>query len=48
METNSRPEATASPVKQGQYSPRKRKDTTPKVNPQLAVEWKKAANLRCL
>ena len=26
METNSRPEATASPVKQGQYSPRKRKD----------------------
>lgn len=24
--------------KQGQYSPRKRKDTTPKVNPQLAVE----------
>ena len=38
METNSRPEATASPVKQGQYSPRKRKDTTPKVNPQLAVE----------
>lgn len=38
METNSRPEATASPVKQGQYSPRKRKDATPKVNPQLAVE----------
>ncbi|KAB4189022.1 hypothetical protein GAX98_22265 [Phocaeicola vulgatus] len=38
METNSRPEAAASPVKQGQYSPRKRKDTTPKVNPQLAVE----------
>lgn len=38
METNSRPEATASPIKQGQYSPRKRKDTTPKVNPQLAVE----------
>lgn len=38
METNSRPEATASPVKQGQYSPRKRKDTTPKVNPQLAVD----------
>ena len=24
--------------KQGQYSPRKRKDTTPKVDPQLAVE----------
>ena len=24
--------------RQGQYSPRKRKDTTPKVNPQLAVE----------
>ena len=24
METNSRPEATASPVKQGQYSPRKK------------------------
>lgn len=24
--------------KQGQYSPRKRKDSTPKVNPQLAVE----------
>ena len=24
--------------KQGQYSPRKKKDTTPKVNPQLAVE----------
>ena len=38
METNSRPEAAPSPVKQGQYSPRKRKDTTPKVNPQLAVE----------
>ena len=37
METNSRPEVAASPVKQGQYSPRKRKDTTPKVNPQLAV-----------
>lgn len=27
-----------STYKQGQYSPRKRKDTTPKVNPQLAVE----------
>lgn len=37
METNSLPEA-ASTSKQGQYSPRKRKDTTPKVNPQLAVE----------
>ena len=32
------PEAAASNVKQGQYSPRKRKDTTPRVNPQLAVE----------
>lgn len=38
METNSRSEVAASPVKQGQYSPRKRKDTAPKVNPQLAVE----------
>lgn len=38
METNSRPEAATSPVKQGQYSPRKRKDTAPKVNPQLAIE----------
>ena len=38
METNSHPEAAASNVKQGQYSPRKRKDTTPRVNPQLAVE----------
>ena len=37
METNSRPEATYT-VKQGQYSPRRRKDTTPRVNPQLAVE----------
>lgn len=37
METNSRPEATST-VKQGQYSPRRRKDTTPRVNPQLAVE----------
>ena len=36
METNSHPEAAASTVKQGQYSPRKRKDTAPKVNPQLA------------
>ena len=33
METNSHPEAAASNVKQGQYSPRKRKDTTPRVNP---------------
>ena len=32
------PEAAASNVKQGQYSPRKRKDTAPRVNPQLAVE----------
>ena len=32
METNSHPEAAASNVKQGQYSPRKRKDTTPRVN----------------
>ena len=31
METNSHPEAAASTVKQGQYSPRKRKDTAPKV-----------------
>ena len=38
METNSHPEAVASTVKQGQYSPRKRKDTAPKVNPQLAIE----------
>ena len=38
METNSHPEAAASNVKQGQYSHRKRKDTTPRVNPQLAVE----------
>ena len=38
METNSHPEAAASNVKQGQYSPRKRKDTAPRVNPQLAVE----------
>lgn len=37
METNSHPEAAASNVKQGQYSPGK-KDTTPRVNPQLAVE----------
>ena len=38
MERNSHPEAVASTVKQGQYSPRKRKDTAPKVNPQLAIE----------
>jgi hypothetical protein len=38
METNSHPEGESSTVKQGQYSPRKRKDTTPRVNPQLAVE----------
>ena len=25
-------------IRQGQYSPRKRKDTAPKVNPQLAIE----------
>ena len=37
METNSRPEKEVSTSKQGQYRPR-RKDTTPKVNPQLAVE----------
>lgn len=37
METNSRPEKEFSTSKQGQYRPR-RKDTTPKVNPQLAVE----------
>lgn len=38
METNSHPEGESFTVKQGQYSPRKRKDTTPRVNPQLAVE----------
>lgn len=37
METNSRPEKEVSTSKQGQYQPRRR-DTTPKVNPQLAVE----------
>ena len=37
METNSRPEKEVSTSKQGQYRPR-RKDTAPKVNPQLAVE----------
>ena len=38
METNSHPEAAASNVKQGQYSPRKRKDTTPRVNETEIVE----------
>ena len=38
METNSHTEGEYSTVKKGQYSPRKRKDTTPRVNPQLAVE----------
>ncbi len=38
METNSNPKTEDYTYKQGQYSPRKRKDTTPKVNPQLAVE----------
>lgn len=40
METNSNPKPKTEDFtyKQGQYSPRKRKDTTPKVNPQLAVE----------
>lgn len=37
METNSRPEKEVSTSKQGQYRPRRR-DTTPKVNPQLAIE----------
>ena len=39
METPSNPKTEDYTYKQGQYSPRKRKDTTPKVNPQLAV-WK--------
>lgn len=38
METFSNPKTEDYTYKQGQYSPRKRKDTTPKVNPQLAVE----------
>ena len=38
METPSSPKTEDYTYKQGQYSPRKRKDTTPKVNPQLAVE----------
>lgn len=38
METPSNPKTEDYTYKQGQYNPRKRKDTTPKVNPQLAVE----------
>ena len=38
METPSNPKTEDYTYKQGQYSTRKRKDTTPKVNPQLAVE----------
>ena len=38
METPSNPKTEDYTYKQGQYSPRKKKDTTPKVNPQLAVE----------
>lgn len=38
METPSNPKTENYTYKQGQYSPRKRKDTTPKVNSQLAVE----------
>ena len=38
METPSNPKTEDYTYKQGQYSPRKRKDITPKVNPQLAVE----------
>lgn len=38
MGTNSHPEAASSNIKQGQYSPRKRKNTAPKVNSQLAIE----------
>ena len=38
METPSNPKTEDYTYKQGQYSPRKRTDTTPKVNPQLAVE----------
>lgn len=38
MEKSSNPKTEDYTYKQGQYSPRKRKDTTPKVNPQLAVE----------
>ena len=38
METPSNPKTEDYTYKQGQYRSRKRKDTTPKVNPQLAVE----------
>ena len=38
MQTPSNSKTEDYTYKQGQYSPRKRKDTTPKVNPQLAVE----------
>ena len=38
METPSSSKTEDYTYKQGQYSPRKRKDATPKVNPQLAVE----------
>ena len=38
METPSNTKTEDYTYKQGQYSPPKRKDTTPKVNPQLAVE----------
>ena len=38
METPSNPKTENYTYKRGQYSPRKRKDTTPKVNSQLAVE----------
>lgn len=38
MQTPSNSKTEDYTYKQGQYSPRKRKDTTPKVDPQLAVE----------
>ena len=38
METPSNPKTEDYTYKQGQYSSRKKKDTTPKVNPQLAGE----------
>lgn len=38
METNSNPKTEDFTYKQGQYPPRKRKGTAPKVNPQLAIE----------
>lgn len=38
METPSNSKTEGYTYKQGQYSSRKRKDTTPKVNSQLAVE----------